>query len=593
MFDNLGPNLLHLIGAAAILIVITFAINNRYYELFHSKDENKKLRAYLVMGFLGGLFGIYANYAGVSVNGAIVSIRDIGPMMAGLFGGPVGGIIAGGIACIHRLTLGGPTVYACALATLTIGLFCGILQLIFGRKIIKPYWSVIIAIVMEDYHLFLVYLIVKPTSLALSIISKVAIPIVLANAIGLMLMILVAIYIERERVVRQEKERMSGELDVANRIQSSMLPMILPTFPGRVELSIQASMMPAKEVGGDFYDIFYIDDDHLAMVMADVSGKGIPAALFMVITKTLIKNNLQEGMEPAKAMTKANQQLCENNEEGMFVTVWMCVLEISTGRVNYINAGHNPPLVTRDGRLEYLTQKSGFILAGLETSQYKEHEMKLDDGDAIFLYTDGVTEATNKDNELYGEDRLFDIIEKSKGKTPDDIIDGVHKSVDYFVGEAEQFDDITMMSMTMSGGYNYIDVEPSMDEIERVTAFAEETLKGCDVSAEMIMSFNICIDEILSNVINYSGSKDIRVGISYNNRRVSMKFVDDGEEYDPNNSEEPDITAPAEERKIGGLGIFMVKKMMDIIEYDRRDGKNILIIRKQTGVKEENVNAGH
>lgn len=580
MFDNMVPNLLHLVGAAAILIVITFAVNSRYYELFHSRDRSKMYKAYITMGIFGGLFGIYANYAGVHVNDAIVSIRDIGPMMAGLFGGPIGGLIAGGIACAHRLTLGGPTVYACSLATLTIGLFCGLLHIVFGGKILKPYLAAIIAVIMEDYHLLLVYIMVKPTTLAVVIIKQVAIPIVLSNAIGLTLMLIVAIYIEKERTMRQEKERMSGELNVATRIQSSMVPMILPTFPGRVELKIQASMTPAKEVGGDFYDIFYVDDDHLALVMADVSGKGIPSALFMVITKTLIKNNLQEGMDPAKAMTKANSQLCENNEEGMFVTVWMCVLEISTGKVVYVNAGHNPPLVTRNGKCEYLTQKSGFILAGMDTTRYKEYEMKLDDGDSIFLYTDGVTEAENIDHKLYGETRLHGLIEGFMDKTPNEIVDGVKAAVDEFAGEAEQFDDITMMAMTMSGGYSYITISPAIEEIEKVTAFAEETLEKFDIPVKIAMNFNICIDEILSNVINYSGSKDIKMGISYNNKRVSMKFIDNGEEYDPKSADEPDITASVEDRKIGGLGIFMMKKMMDIVEYERYDDKNVLTIRK-------------
>jgi len=580
MLDNMNSNFLHLIGSAAIIIVLTFFINNHYYNLFSKNESDKKLRAYLVMGLFGGLFGVYANYAGIDYNGAIISIRDIGPMMAGVFGGPIGGLIAGGIACAHRLTLGGPTVYACSLATLTIGIMCGILHVIFGNKLIRIHWAMLIGVIMEDYHLLLVYLMVKPQDLAVSIIKSVAMPIVIANAVGFALMVAVSLYIDRQRTILFEKERISSELDVATKIQKSMLPIILPEFPGRKEFLMQASMTPAKEVGGDFYDIFYTDHDHIAIVMADVSGKGIPAALFMVIAKTLIKNNLQDGLSPAEAMTKTNAQLCENNEEGMFVTAWVGLMEIATGRITFVNAGHNPPLVTKNGHSEYLRTKSGFILAGMDMTRYNQYEMQLDDGDALFLYTDGVTEAENSAVELFGEDRLHDFISTCGEKTPDEIVKGVSAALDGFVGEAEQFDDITMLSLKMSGGYATKTIASDIAEIENVTSFAEDLLQEKNVAPKTIISFNISIDEILSNVIQYSGCSSIEVGVSVNGMRASLRFIDDGMEYDPNEAPEPDITESAEERKIGGLGLFMVKKMMDSLEYERKGEKNILIIRK-------------
>lgn len=580
MLDNMNSNFLHLIGSAAIIIVLTFFINNHYYDLFRENSGDKRLRAYLVMGLFGGLFGVYANYAGIGYSGAIISIRDIGPMMAGVFGGPVGGFIAGGIACAHRLTLGGPTVYACSLATLTIGIMCGVLHVIFGRKLIRIHWALLIGVIMENYHLLLVYLMVKPQDMAISIIKSVAVPIVIANAVGFALMVAVSLYIDRQRAIMFEKERISSELDVATKIQKSMLPIILPTFPGRKEFRVQASMTPAKEVGGDFYDIFYTDKQHIALVMADVSGKGIPAALFMVIAKTLIKNNLQDGLSPAEAMTKTNQQLCENNEEGMFVTAWVGLMEISTGRITFVNAGHNPPLVTKNGHSEYLRTKSGFILAGMDMTRYNQYEMQLDDGDALFLYTDGVTEAENSAVELFGEDRLHDFISTCNEKTPDEIIKGASAALDGFVGEAEQFDDITMLSLKMSGGYAAKSIASDIAEIENVTSFVEDRLQEKKVAPKTIISFNISIDEILSNIIQYSGCSTIEVGVSVNGTRASLRFIDDGREYDPNEAPEPDITESAEEREIGGLGLFMVKKMMDSLEYERKDGKNILIVRK-------------
>jgi sigma-B regulation protein RsbU (phosphoserine phosphatase) len=191
-----------------------------------------------------------------------------------------------------------------------------------------------------------------------------------------------------------------------------------PAFPEREEFDIYATMQPAKEVGGDFYDFFLIDSDHLALVIADVSGKGVPAALFMVIAKTLIKNQTLAGMEPADVFTAVNTQLCENNDAGMFVTGWMGILEISTGRFTYANAGHNPPLIRKkDGEYEYLKARAGLVLAGMEGIRYRQYEIMLEPGDGLYLYTDGVTEATNEENTLYGEDRLRDILNRHKDDT--------------------------------------------------------------------------------------------------------------------------------------------------------------------------------
>ncbi len=255
-------------------------------------------------------------------------------------------------------------------------------------------------------------------------------------------------YIVNLTTVTAEKERIGAELNVANHIQASMLPSIFPTFSNRKEFDLYATMNPAKEVGGDFYDFFLIDEDHLVVVIADVSGKGVPAALFMVITKTLIKNQMQAERNPAAVFDKVNAQLCENNKAGMFVTSWMGVLEISTGLFTYVNAGHNPPLLKRaDGEFEYMKMPPGFVLAGLETFAYKQQELYLKKGDILYMYTDGVVEATNIQNELYGEDRLKNILDSNADRTSREILQCVKDDVDTFAGEAEQFDDITMLGL--------------------------------------------------------------------------------------------------------------------------------------------------
>lgn len=259
-------------------------------------------------------------------------------------------------------------------------------------------------------------------------------------------------YIENLTHVTAEKERIGAELSVATHIQASMLPCIFPAFPNRREFDIYATMTPAKEVGGDFYDFFLVDDDHLAVVIADVSGKGVPAALFMVIAKTLIKDHTQSGKPPEEVFTEVNRQLCEANDENLFVTAWMGVLEISTGKLVYVNAGHNPPVIGRkNGETEFLRSRPGFVLAGLDFTKYRAGSLELMPGDLLYLYTDGVTEAMNTAQELYGEERLKRTLEANVSAAPEEIFKAVKKDLDDFVADAPQFDDITMLAMRYLG----------------------------------------------------------------------------------------------------------------------------------------------
>lgn len=255
-------------------------------------------------------------------------------------------------------------------------------------------------------------------------------------------------YIANLSKVTAEKERIGAELDVAKHIQASMLPCIFPAFPERHEFDIFASMTPAKEVGGDFYDFFLVDEDHLAMVMADVSGKGVPAAMFMMISKTLIKSAAQSGLSPKEVLEKVNNQLCENNDAEMFVTVWLGILEISTGKMWCANAGHEYPAIMRkNGNFELYRDKHGFVLAGMENVRYREYELELKAGDRLFVYTDGVPEATDSSNTLYGTDRMLCALNQAKDGSCSQLLDALHRDVDAFVGEADQFDDITMLCL--------------------------------------------------------------------------------------------------------------------------------------------------
>ena len=255
-------------------------------------------------------------------------------------------------------------------------------------------------------------------------------------------------YVDNITAITAEKERIGAELNVATKIQADMLPSIFPAFPERNDMDIFASMDPAKEVGGDFYDLFMVDDDHLAVVMADVSGKGVPAALFMVIAKTLIKNHLQNKEPVNEALINANNQLCEGNDEGYFVTTWAAVIDLKTGDVEFADAGHELPLVIHpDGSVEgFKPTKKRPPLATMEDLQFLLDRFNLAPGDKLFLYTDGVPEATNAENELYGMDRLKAVLEKNCKATPKEILVAVRADVDAFVGDAPQFDDLTMLA---------------------------------------------------------------------------------------------------------------------------------------------------
>lgn len=255
--------------------------------------------------------------------------------------------------------------------------------------------------------------------------------------------------------VTKEKERIGAELDVATKIQASALPNIFPAYPERKEFDLFASMDPAKEVGGDFYDFYMLDDDHLGIVIADVSGKGVPAALFMMASKIMLKQQASICMEPEEILTKVNNQLCENNEADMFVTVWFAILEISTGKIKAANAGHEYPAICRaNGEFELFKDKHGFVLAGMEDFPYTQYEMQLEPGDRLFVYTDGVPEATNAENELYGTDRMLEALNKEQGIEPKQLLSNVRTSVDAFVKDAPQFDDLTMLSLTYLGSQN-------------------------------------------------------------------------------------------------------------------------------------------
>ena len=399
-------------------------------------------------------------------------------------------------------------------------------------------------------------------------------------------------YIEEITRITAEKERIGTELELATTIQSGMLPHVFPPFPGRKEIDLYASMDPAKEVGGDFYDFFLVDDDHLGLVIADVSGKGVPAALFMMASKIILQSVAMLGCTPAEILTKTNEAICSNNQAEMFVTVWLGILELSTGKLTAANAGHEYPVLKRpDGAFELYKDKHGFVIGGMDGLKYKQYELQLQPGTKLFLYTDGVPEATDAENNLFGIDRMLEALNEEPDANPEQLLKNVRRHVDAFVGKAEQFDDLTMLCLEYRGpeendGMKELNLEATIENIPTVTAFVDDELEKLDCPMKARMQIDVAIDELFSNIARYAyqpetGPATVRVEVEKEPMAVILTFIDHGKPYDPLSGKDPDVTAGAEDRPIGGLGVFLVKKIMDDVRYEYRNGRNILRIKKQ------------
>ncbi|MBQ5995037.1 MAG: SpoIIE family protein phosphatase [Clostridia bacterium] len=444
MIGNMSEMFSRMIGTLAVILVISaFIGGSDILSKFFKTD--KKWKYSIAFGVLGGIFGIYGNISGFNLNGAVISVRDIGPMLAGFTGGPLGGLIAGLIAGLHRLTMGGITAQACVVATCCIGLICGAISIKWNKAVSKPYFAFLLSALMEAFHLSVVLVMVKPFETALDIVRQIAFPFIAVNALGFVMMITIITYTEKQRNLTIERSRLQSELEVANVIQHSLLPLINEDYPGCDGLEVSASMEAAKEVGGDFYDVFFVDSSHIAFVIGDVSGKGIPAAMFMASSKITLQNCIRDIPKLSDAVQTANNALCARNDADMFVTLWVGVLDLELGTLNFVSAGHNPPVLLHNNKADFLKFKNGFVLAGMEGAIYREHSVQLERGDTLYLYTDGVIEAEDKNHNLFGDERLLGCFDCKSGSTPTEIIDNVKHSIDDFINGNSQFDDMTML----------------------------------------------------------------------------------------------------------------------------------------------------
>ena len=392
-----------------------------------------------------------------------------------------------------------------------------------------------------------------------------------------------------KRYIAEAAARIDKELEYAKQIQLSALPT---NFPEHEDFEIYAQMIAAKEVGGDFYDFYKLDDTTVAFLVADVSGKGIPAAMFMMTAKTIIKDLAESGMAVNDIFTKANEKLCENNESGMFVTAWMGILDLATGKLQYANAGHNPPLIKKaNGDFEYLKSRAGFVLAGMEGVRYRVGELILRPGDRVFLYTDGVSEATNSENQLYGEERLLNFMNRNSTVDATALLPGLKANIDAFVGDAPQFDDITMLMFDykshIGGEYMTNRTFPAkIEALSDVLGFVDLMLEKYECPMKIQTGVCVAIEEVFVNVARYAykdgeGDAELTIGFNDESRTVTFIIKDKGVPFDPLQKPDPDITLSADERDIGGLGIFITKKTMDTVTYAYENGENILTMTKK------------
>lgn len=395
-----------------------------------------------------------------------------------------------------------------------------------------------------------------------------------------------------EEVLKKANKRMSEELNVAKEIQMSMLPLIFPAFPQRQEIDIYADLVPATEVGGDFYDFHFLDESHIYFVVGDVSGKGVPAALMMAVTKTLLKSRAGNDRSTASILTHVNNEIAQDNDTYMFITVFLAILNIRTGELIYSNAGHNPSFIIQENRkVTKLGDLHGPVIGAIEDMTYNETTVTISKKDIVFAYTDGVTEAQNTKEELYSDSRLLNLLSQKIYTGPKDLIEVVMDSVVQFQGNANQFDDITLLSLQYLGDKQNteqnsfsISISNKLNQMPKVIEAFEQFGVKNDLSFGVIQKFNIVLDELLNNIISY-GFKDnmnheIEIEVELRKEKLIIILSDDGIPFNPFRNDPPDTKLSIEERNLGGLGIHIVKNLVDEYEYKRYTDKNIITLIK-------------
>jgi serine phosphatase RsbU (regulator of sigma subunit)/anti-sigma regulatory factor (Ser/Thr protein kinase) len=383
-----------------------------------------------------------------------------------------------------------------------------------------------------------------------------------------------------------ERERVATELNIAQQIQLGSVPHDFTAFRWKFGLDIGSVIRPAKQVGGDFYDVFNVGAHDIAFIIGDVSGKGIPAALFMMRAQTLIRQQLSECADLGTAITLVNRKLCERNESLLFVTAFVCVLNTTTGEVRYVNAGHNPPVLNEHGRSSFLSCKPGLVLGAMNAVTYRQGTFNLHAGDGLVLYTDGVTEACDPDNNLFGDGRLLDTLNGSNMVDIQGRLNDVVKTVDAFSGTAPQADDITMLAFRWPVQVHHVELMPEEENLERLFAFLEPLCDRDGCTPRMMNGLMLVCEELFVNICRYGFPKEQKMPVIFecimddSQGRLQLTITDSGVAYNPLDYESEKIVS-GKDHRIGGMGILLVGNNVDEINYEHIDGENILHISKR------------
>ena len=395
-----------------------------------------------------------------------------------------------------------------------------------------------------------------------------------------------------EAILVKANKRMEGELNVGKNIQMSMLPLTFPAFPERNEIDVYADLIPAREVGGDFYDFHFLDENHIYFAVGDVSGKGVPAALEMAVAKTLLKSRAANDQSTASILTQVNNEIAKDNDECMFITVFAAILNTDTGKLIYSNAGHNPSYIIGENRdIMVLDDLHGPVIGAMEGMAYDETTIYIEKDDIILAYTDGVSEAQNTKEEFYSVPRLLKLIQEGKYDSTKSLTKIIVESVKEFENGTEQFDDITVLALQYLqdkdkhiSEQSSIKIRNKLSEMPKIIAYFEAFARENDLSRGAIQKFNIVLDELLNNIISYAFKDDdehhILVNFQLKYLRMIITIEDDGIPFNPFRAEPPDIELSITERNLGGLGVHIVKNLVDEYHYIRQSKRNIINLIK-------------
>ncbi|MCK9631468.1 MAG: SpoIIE family protein phosphatase [Methanoregula sp.] len=454
METNIVQSIITLFQMICVIIVFAYLFTrSRVFQEILGKKPSFTTKSLLVVIF--GLLSVYGTISGVTLYGAVLNVRDLGPFIAGLCCGPWVGIGAGIIGGLYRCAGGGPYMYTGLIAPILAGFIGGIMYLANKRDLVPTWVAVVLIALVESLVSLIAMLVATPASQFVTILTVVAIPMVITNIVAVFIFSTIIQNLISERKTRLEKEKLetemarkNAELQIAAEIQRNFLPETLPKTEG---FDIAAKSIPAKEVGGDFFDVIPLEvmpisSSRTGIMIADVSGKGVPAALFMALSRIVVRVTAMWFRKPSEVISFANPIIANNSKTGMFVTLFYGVIDKDTRTLTYVNAGHNPPIVLRKktGEIEELTL-TGMAVGALEDATYSQQEIPLAPGDVMVLYTDGITEAVNDREEMYDLPRLIETIRNNSNSSSKELADEIISSVFAFSGTTPQFDDITLM----------------------------------------------------------------------------------------------------------------------------------------------------